>query len=213
MSSSAENTVSSRHLRWSSGSPDALEAFDALYRMTYRRTLAYALRRTTGRADAQDVVADTYLVAWRRREEFVHTHEPQAWLYGVAFRQLSNQRRTQSRHMALLEKANSHELNVQIEPSLTVEAYEEVIAVERGMSTLSERDQEILRLAGYEELDHREIAVAMGINQALVKSVLFRARQRLNRALSDQARHQGTSGHSSRRRNDASTDQPPQVSS
>lgn len=212
MSSSSEDTVSSRYLRRSSDSPDAREAYNALYRLTYRRTLAYALRRTASPPDAHDVVADAYLVAWRRRDEFVQTREPQAWLYGVVYRMLSNQRRAQSRQIALLEKAHTYDSYLQIEPSLTVEAYEEVVAVERGMSTLSARDQEILRLAGYEELDHREIAVVLGINQALVKSILFRARQRLNKALHDQARHQGTAGHSSSQRNDASAGQPPQVS-
>ena len=45
------------------------ERFRRLFHDAYRPMLAYALRRTENRADAEEVVAETLLVAWRRRRE------------------------------------------------------------------------------------------------------------------------------------------------
>lgn len=184
----------------------------ALYQQTYRKTLAYALRRTISQSDAQDVVAETYLVAWRRASEFLPADQPQAWLYSVAYRVLANQWRTRSRQKALSEKVLAYEQYREIDPSLTAEAYDELLTVELAMSTLSDRDQEILRLAAYEELDHKEIAKAMGVNQTLVKSVLFRARQRLSRTLENQMRHPTAPGHKQSPGIDGSNGESPQGS-
>jgi len=74
--------------------------FEAIYRETYRKTLAYALRRTRAAQDAHDVVAETYIVAWRRLDQLLNAREPQAWLYAVAYRVLTNQRRSHRRRPA-----------------------------------------------------------------------------------------------------------------
>lgn len=177
---------------------NAERTFEDLYRQTYRKTLAYALRRTTSTSDAHDVVAETYLVAWRRLDAFLDMREPQAWLYGVAYRVLANQRRSTARRTSLIEKAKASRIETSVDPALTTEARDELDRVAAAMSTLSDRDQEALRLAAYEGLDHREIAVALESSAALVRTILYRARQRLNRALDSQdARLKHDSGHKS----------------
>ena len=67
---------------------NAEEFFETLYKQTYRKTLAYVLRRTVNAVDAHDVVAEIYLVAWRRLDVLRQVKEPQAWLYAVAYKAL-----------------------------------------------------------------------------------------------------------------------------
>src|SRR5688500_7703162 len=74
------------------------ERFEGLFRENYPAVRAYALRRTSGDG-AQDAVAETFLVAWRRLDEVPSDALP--WLYGVARRVLANQRRTTDRGAAL----------------------------------------------------------------------------------------------------------------
>jgi DNA-directed RNA polymerase specialized sigma24 family protein len=69
-----------------------------MFRECYPVVRAYALRRAALDA-AQDVVADTFLVAWRRLEDVPEDALP--WLYGVARRVLANQRRSAARGAAL----------------------------------------------------------------------------------------------------------------
>src|SRR3954452_6184076 len=67
--------------------------FRRLYKEHGREILAYALRRADGAEDAADVVAETFLVAWRRLEDVPPGAQARLWLYGVARRALAHQRR------------------------------------------------------------------------------------------------------------------------
>lgn len=168
----------------SSLSPEeARREFERLYAATYRKVLAYARRRTPNTMDADDLVASTFLVAWRRFEEVTAADNPVAWLYGVAHRTLANQRRSSARAARLSERTRLELPTSQ--PSAaqaTVEANEALDRVLTALVTLSQRDQEVLRLAAFEELTNPEIATVLGIPLTLVRSRLFRARRRLQNA-------------------------------
>ena len=77
------------------------ERFEALYGANAGAVLAYALRRTSA-ANADDVVAEVFLVAWRRLADV--PADERIWLLGVARRVLANQRRSQTRQRALRER-------------------------------------------------------------------------------------------------------------
>ena len=70
------------------------ELFDHVFDEHFRAVSAYALRRTTP-AEADDIVAETFLVAWRRLDEVPPNAKP--WLLGVARRVLANHRRAAGR--------------------------------------------------------------------------------------------------------------------
>src|SRR5580765_4438253 len=77
------------------------ERFERLYRGYGVEVLAYLRRRAT-RELADDGLAETFLVVWRRLDEV--PDEPRAWLLGVARRVLANQRRSVRRQGALVER-------------------------------------------------------------------------------------------------------------
>jgi RNA polymerase sigma-70 factor (ECF subfamily) len=84
--------------------PEAEATFRRLYAEHGRAVLAYAVRRSIDAADAADVVADTFLVAWRRLPDVRAGDEARLWLYGVARRTLANQRRAERRRERLAER-------------------------------------------------------------------------------------------------------------
>ena len=67
----------------------AEERFTALFEATRLPLLAYAVRRVADPADAADVVAETYLVAWRRLDDVPAGADARPWLFGVARRVLA----------------------------------------------------------------------------------------------------------------------------
>lgn len=173
--------------------------FERIFRATYQKTLAYALRRADGEADAHDVVAETYLVAWRRIDQLRRAEEPQAWLYGVAYKTLGNRRRSRRRRQSLAEKVATEPTSLSApDPAQNAVADDELSRVAEAMERLSPRDREVLRLTTFEGLSHREIGQVLGIKRPLVRSVLYRARQRLTRAVEDQpsSRQSSGAGHS-----------------
>lgn len=148
-------------------------AFDALFHEHHRAVLAYALRRTRLEADAEDAVAETFAIAWRKLDTI--PTEPLPWLYGVARRVLANQRRGDVRRSRLIERLTSF----RSQPIGVAPAPPAIEALER----LRPDDQELLRLVAWEELTHGEIAATLGITPNAVAIRLHRARKRFAEAL------------------------------
>ena len=147
------------------------ELFTTLFESTHQALLAYAVRRVADPADAADVVAETYLVAWRRLEDVPSGEEARPWLFGVARRVLANLYRGDRRRTALAERLR--------ESLSEIASPTDLGPVEIAMAALRPDDQELLRLVAWEELARDEIALVLGIPRATVRVRLHRARQRL----------------------------------
>jgi RNA polymerase sigma-70 factor (ECF subfamily) len=150
--------------------------FEELYRAYADRVHAYALRRSTPSV-ADDVVAEVFLVAWRRLDQM--PAEPLGWLLGVARRVLANRRRTESRAAALRDRLARHAAPA---PSAPADSELED-RVQRALAGLAERDRELLLLIAWEGLRVNEAAQALGVRSGTLAVRLHRARQRLAEAL------------------------------
>ncbi|MGV8907711.1 MAG: RNA polymerase sigma factor [Propionicimonas sp.] len=160
--------------------PRASERFTGLFERTHRALLAYAVRRVTDPADAADVVADTFLIAWRRLDA-IPVDAERAWLFGVARRVLANRNRGTRRRHAMADR---------LRQGLATIPHPEPSGAERpplaeALDRLNTSDRELLRLLAWEELRHDEIAVALGISAGAVRVRVHRARRRLQAALVD----------------------------
>ena len=144
--------------------------------------LAYAVRRASDAQDAADVVAETFLVAWRRLEEMPSAEATRPWLYGVARHVLANQQRSERRRLRLAERLR-RELPVALQGVAPLPP--ETGAVRAAVAQLGPEDQEILRLCCWEELTPGEIATVLGVSRVAARSRLHRARHRLRAALQD----------------------------
>lgn len=156
--------------------------FERIYTDHYEAVLRYCLRRSS-REDALDAAAETFTVAWRRRDEFP-ADRSLPWLYGVARRVLANQRRSAGRRrsaIAPLRVVGDDGPEPQVVRDF--EAEEVVGALQR----LRSADRELIALAAWEGLSRDEIAVAMDCTPNAVT-------KRLNRALDRLARELGTAG-------------------
>ncbi|MGH2463414.1 MAG: RNA polymerase sigma factor [Candidatus Limnocylindria bacterium] len=153
------------------------DRLEELFEAHHRALLTYAARRCPTLADAEDVVADVFLVAWRRLNEVPDGDAARLWLYGVARRTIGNQRRGLTRRVRLqarLEQTAERPMPttpVDIEPAL------------EALARMSAADQELLRLVAWEELSHAEIAEVLGISVNAVAIRLHRARSRFEQAM------------------------------
>jgi RNA polymerase sigma-70 factor (ECF subfamily) len=154
--------------------------FEGLYAAHGRAVLAYAVRRSPNPQDAADVLADTFLVAWRRLDEVPSADEARLWLYGVARNVVANQRRSARRRERLADRLR-HELPEALDGLAASPT--DGAAVRSALAQLGPEDQEILRLCGWEELTPQDIAKVLGISHVAARSRLHRARHRLRGAL------------------------------
>ena len=155
--------------------------FERIFSDCYDDVVRYCLRRAS-REDALDAAAETFLVAWRRRTD-VPVGRELAWLYAVAFRVLANQRRAHGRQLAALAHLRVISNQVVEEPEPVVVRHHAAAALVDAMARLSAMDQELIRLAGWEELDRDELAIAVGCTPNAATKRLNRALDRLGREL------------------------------
>jgi RNA polymerase sigma factor (sigma-70 family) len=156
--------------------------FGRLYREQARAILAYALRRVDNPEDASDVVAETFLVAWRRLDEVPLGRGERLWLYAVARRVTANIRRAEGRRTRLSERLAE---TLPTELALPPEPGGEAAGVLRAMAGLGDEERELLLLVAWDELSPGEAAQVLGLSQLATRSRLHRARRRLRALLEE----------------------------
>jgi RNA polymerase sigma factor (sigma-70 family) len=157
----------------------AVDRFRALFDAHHRAVLGYALRRTSP-ADAADVLADTMLVAWRRLDDVPEGQGARPWLFGVAHKALANQRRGAVRRDRLRARAEAAVSEALVNP---MEPHGDQLWVRAALQALDDVDREVLTLTAWEELTPTEIAAALELPPATVRTRLHRARARLREEL------------------------------
>ncbi|MGW2146500.1 RNA polymerase sigma factor [Nonomuraea bangladeshensis] len=158
---------------------DDRSRFEAVYRRTYEQILGYAVRRCSSPEDAADVVAETYVIAWRRMTELPDGDAGRLWLYGVARRVLANHRRSERRRLTRHTELTDEIEKLYAAPSPDGEQH----GVDDAMDLLADSDRELLALALWEGLDPGEIATVLGCSRNAARIRLHRARRRFAKAL------------------------------
>jgi RNA polymerase sigma-70 factor (ECF subfamily) len=160
---------------------DRRQRFEAIAEEVFEPLQRYLRRRAT-RADAEDALADVMLIVWRRIDD-APSDRVLAWCYGIARRALANQRRSQHRHLRLVQRMES-----QPRPTAAPDPADSGADPElaEALASLSDDDQEVLRLWAWEQLEPRDIAPVLGVSINAATLRLGRARARLAESLSRQ---------------------------
>lgn len=155
-----------------SGSERA-QAFATIFEANYGRLRAYAARRV-GADAADDVAAETMMIAWRRRDAL--PAEPLPWLYGIARNLVARQHHSAARRRSLHRSLEFERAGPGEEPAGDP-------ALATAWAALRRRDREVLALIAWEELSVHEAAIAMGVSAPVFSVRLHRARRRFEAQL------------------------------
>jgi RNA polymerase sigma-70 factor (ECF subfamily) len=171
------------------------EQFRALYDLTRPQIIAYALRRTSSREDAADIVAETYEIAWRRLGDVPAGHAGLLWLYVTARHVLANHGRRVRRRDETTARLAEELRGV---PLRTEGLDEDSLVMRSCLNSLSADEQELLMLAGWEGLSAAEIGRVLGCSPTAARIRLHRARVRLKSTiagLTPPEKQAGFNGH------------------
>ena len=163
-----------------SGSSRDTAWFDGFFAQHATQVHRYFVRRATGN-DVDDLTAEVFATAWRRRDRIPAEHEL-PWLYRTASYVLANHRRKPT--LTLLSDYSGQEDGADqhmrsVDPADLVMADDEV---RRALARLSARDRGILMLHAWEGLDGEGLAQALGLTRGGAAAALSRARARLREA-------------------------------
>jgi len=155
------------------------DRFRLLYQGNVERVARYVARRTAA-PDVQDVVADTFLVAWRRLDEL--PRDPIPWLLVTARKVLANRGRSSQRRRALEGKlASATPWPLQLaSPSDLPEIDQRLLA---AIAELPGAEREAFMLVAWDGLDATRASQVAGCSAATFRVRLHRARRRLKQRM------------------------------
>ena len=161
------------------------------FAVIYDRYVGEVFRYVAGRLGrdvAEDLAAETFLIAFRKRDRFDPAlGRVRPWLYGIATTLVGQHRREESRRYRALARAGRRVLD-------SVESHDDRVAdavtagqlgrqLAAALTGLGHGDRDVLLLVAISDLSHQEVALALDIPYGTVGSRLNRARRALREAL------------------------------
>ncbi|MEA2125040.1 MAG: hypothetical protein QOI80_1822 [Solirubrobacteraceae bacterium] len=152
-----------------------------MFRAHHGAVRNYVARRCWPDA-VDDVVAETFLIAWRRLDNVPGDALP--WLFTTARNCLANHRRGALRGDALIAR-----LSVEPEspPADEFDRLEQRGSLLRAFALLGDAERELVMLCDWDGLTPAQIAATLGQVPVVTRARLYRARQKLRRALEDES--------------------------
>ena len=152
-------------------------AFSALFARHYPAVWRFVARRAWPDA-IDDVVAETFLAAWRRYDDLPSDALP--WLLNAAGKCLANHRRAATRAESLKERLATESAPVRADA--TTQGFERDALV-KAFASLPETERALLMLTDWDDLPARRAAHVLGISPATASARIYRARRKLRAAL------------------------------
>ncbi len=156
--------------------------FRRLFESHHAAIQKYCFRRLPA-SDANDAVAEVFLVAWRRIDDAPIGTGELPWLYGIGRNIVYNARRSARRLGRLRVRLSGVASDAEPGPETQLVQNAEAREALEALAGLRPEDQEIIRLRTWEELPNEQIARILGITVRAVESRLNRARRKLARKL------------------------------
>lgn len=157
---------------------NAADRYAALFDDCYPAVRRYVHHRGLRGADADDVVAEVMLIAWRRLPD-VPTDDPVPWLFAVARNVWRNHQRSARRRERLAERLPAPVA----EPAVEARDDADVAAIVAALDSLSDADRDVLLLVAWDGLTADQLSVALECTPGAARVRLHRARGRLADAL------------------------------
>ncbi|GAB1823376.1 RNA polymerase sigma factor [Herbidospora sp. RD11066] len=163
------------------------ERFAAIFDAHFAEIHRYVAGRL-GPSAAEDVVSDTFLQAFRHRDQYDPDRGAvRSWLYGIATNLISHRRRAELRALRAMARQPAETFTEgpenRVVTSVTARAFQPELA--KAIAELNDGDRDVLLLVALAELTHEEVADALGIPYGTVGSRLSRARKKVRAALGD----------------------------
>ncbi|MFF2997232.1 RNA polymerase sigma factor [Streptomyces sp. NPDC057950] len=164
------------------------EMFAGLYDRHAAGLHRYVARRLGDNSLADDIVGETFLIAFRQRGRYSSDQrEARPWLYGIAANLVGKHRRTELRAYRALARTGVDPVTEShadaVDGQVTAQSLRSPLAA--GLHRLNEGDRHVLLLIAWADFSYQEVAAALGIPLGTVRSRLNRARKKMRVALVD----------------------------
>jgi RNA polymerase sigma factor (sigma-70 family) len=163
--------------------------FETVFREHGRAVLSYTRYQGASREDAEDILVDTFIAAWKHMDDLPSS--PLPWLLRVARRRLIDRRRSFRRYLALLGRlVDMWPDSPDVSPSGLGDAWPGEGAADQALAKVPTRDREALLLVYVYGLNSVEAASLMHCSPVALRHRVSRGRQTFRGIIEDSARDQ-----------------------
>ena len=154
---------------------DILPLKNKLFRLAQRITL--------NNADAEDIVQETLIKVWKRREHWDEIESIEAFCYSICRNLALNRIQKADLHNETLDEARSQAVDTSCasNPEEQVQQNDRMMLVKSLVDHLPEKQKSVIQLRDFEGMSYKEIASVMKMTDEQVKVTLFRARQTIKK--------------------------------
>lgn len=149
-----------------------MESFHAFYSRYHSLLLGVAQQRLVGMSSAEDVVAETFAIAWSHHREGRNLTLP--WLYQVLRNLIGNEYQRASRATDLVDR-----MGASLGSNVVEFAVDEAMSLRALIRELPDEDRDLIYMAYWEDLSRNELAAILGCSSTAVRLRLMRAKRRL----------------------------------
>ena len=166
--------------------PAGLDEVDRFIRRVHEEhgaaLYAWAMARLGDHSEAEEVVAEAFVKAWRNYDQFDPARGTEkSWLFGILRNTATDHHRAKARHLRLVANSSAPE----VEPSTEIDLVEESAVVRGVLMELSESHRQVLVEAYFAGHTASQIASRLGIPSGTVKSRLYYALRNLRAGLEE----------------------------
>ena len=160
--------------------------FEDIYKRLFKPVFAYIQSRVYNSAHAEDIAARTWQKIWDKQDQFDATKGlPEQWIFTIARNEVNNHHRWQQLKQFFLLSEEEIVASNEKTPFEQLSAQERTFYLLRALKKLEKREQDLLALKFYSQLNNRQIAQMTGISESNVGTLLHRALGKLRKILED----------------------------
>ncbi len=169
------------------------EAFGEIYDCYYSQIFNYCLKRTANVKVAQDVTSEVFFKAlkglWKFRWQSVSLS---SWLYRIASNEICDHYRKNKKYISLetmieggnFDPAGETDLHEEyMEAQNEIEKHQDFLKIQKAISVLPDKYQEVLVLKYFEKKKIRDISEILGIKEGTIKSLIHRGLEKIKEDL------------------------------
>jgi len=161
------------------------DAAGDLYERYSAQILSYCLHQLGSREEAEDAVQTTFMNAFRGLSRGIVPELESAWLFKIAHNVCLSRRRSSWRR-GKIEAPNNFEVLQEVIPGRE-QISDELIGLQDVLEQMPEHQRRAILLREWQGLTYREISAELGLTQAAVETLIFRARRALAQGLEQDA--------------------------
>ena len=137
-----------------------------------------ALRITLNRAEAEDVVQETMIKVWNRRDRWDEIESMEAFCLTICRNiSLDKIKKAENQNQSLNDEHDAPDRSYASNPEEQAEQRDKVLLIRRLLDNLPEKQRSAMQLRDFEGKSYKEIAGILAISEEQVKINIFRARQ------------------------------------